>query len=163
MPYADENLSPGEKIRYRAKVHWSIYISTMLTLGIGIFVWLSQRNGEGVPILLILSVAGLYLFLRALLYTKTIELVITNQRVIAKKGFVRRNTIEQRLETVDNVGVHQSGLQRLFNAGSVRITGSGASQTPIRDIESPLYFRRKVNNAIDALNHVPSRLARGSQ
>lgn len=161
MSYVDENLSPGEEVRYRAKVHWSIYVSSVLTLSVGLIIWVSQTHGKGVSLLLILLIASLYLFLRALLYASSTELAITNQRIIAKTGFVRRNTIEQRLEKVDNVGVHQNGLQRLFNAGSVRITGSGASQTPIRNIESPLYFRREVNNAIDALGHMPARLERG--
>lgn len=56
MPYVDENLSPGEEIRYRAKVHWSIYIPTVVTLVFGIIIWFSQ-NREGIPLLIILCIA----------------------------------------------------------------------------------------------------------
>ncbi|WP_207479602.1 PH domain-containing protein [Arenibaculum pallidiluteum] len=89
------------------------------------------------------------MLLKAIAKKLTTELALTNQRVIAKFGFIRRSTIEQRLEKVDSIQVRQGVIGRLFGAGSVLVSGSGVSATPIPGIDDPLLFRNRVNEAIE--------------
>ena len=147
VPYIDDNLSPDERVRYRAKVHWSIFIRPAVFLVVGFSLMFSELPGLGVLIVAI----SLYIIVSRFIYAKATEFSLTNKRVVAKTGLMRRSTIEQRLEMVDNIRIHQGLLERLFNAGSVRVTGSGASQTPIVGIEDPLKFRREVNDAIESI------------
>lgn len=147
MPYIDDNLSPDERVRYKAKVHWSIFIRPAIFFIIGASLLFTEVPGLGAIILIIST----YFIVSRFVYAKTTELSLTNKRVVAKTGLMRRSTIEQRLEMVDNIGVHQGLLERIFNAGSVRVTGAGASQTPILGIEDPLKFRREVNDAIESI------------
>ncbi|MGO9268320.1 MAG: PH domain-containing protein [Candidatus Binataceae bacterium] len=143
MEYVENNLGRDEVVRYRGKLSWSIFLWASIFLLFSLMTFVQGGWGAGI-IWLILAAYPLIRF-------QTTELAVTNKRVIAKFGVIRCHTIEQRLEMVDNIGVEQGILQRLFKAGSVRITGSGASQTPIKGIADPLRFRREVNEAIDAL------------
>lgn len=99
MSYVDKNLSPDEKIRCRAKVHWVIYIPPLLLFIISLPLLFSEVVGLGMLLLAI----SLFVIVSKFIYAKTTELALTNKRVIAKIGLVRRSTIEQRLEMIDNV------------------------------------------------------------
>ncbi len=146
MAYVENNLSRGETVRYRARVHWVVFAPSA---GAGA-VALSLLLGRSSLSVFFIVLAGV-LIGAALIRKETTELALTNKRVIAKMGFLRRSTIEQRLEMVDNIHVEQGILARMFGAGTVSLTGSGASRTPIRGIADPLRFRREVNDAIDDL------------
>nr|WP_256445990.1 PH domain-containing protein [Hahella sp. HN01] len=72
----------------------------------------------------------------------TTELVITNKRIIAKFGFIRRNTIEMAVIKVESIQVHQSILGRLLNYGSIIVSGAGNPKAPIPGVSKPLLFRK---------------------
>lgn len=77
---------------------------------------------------------------------------MTNKRVIAKSGFISRNTIETNLNRVGGITIEQSVLGRIFNYGSLVISGSGAKDAPIRGISDPMKFRRAFLEAQDKAN-----------
>lgn len=79
------------------------------------------------------------------------ELALTNQRIIAKTGLIRRNTVELRLEKVESLGIHQGIIGRIFNYGSVVVRGTGGTNTPIPNIKDPMKFRSIVNNHIEEM------------
>ncbi|MGT2505704.1 PH domain-containing protein [Cupriavidus basilensis] len=78
------------------------------------------------------------------------ELAVTNRKVVAKVGFIRRDTIEMRLGKVESVQVKQSLFGRMFDYGTIIISGAGNPQAPIRNIARPLEFRRAVNELVEA-------------
>jgi uncharacterized membrane protein YdbT with pleckstrin-like domain len=80
---------------------------------------------------------------------KTTELAITNKRVIAKSGFVSRHTIELNINRVESLQVSQSLLGRMFNFGTLIISGGGNPQAPITGISNPLEFRKAFTEAQD--------------
>lgn len=100
-------------------------------------------------VLLPLFGVGLIVWLAGYVRYKTTELAITNKRVIVKLGFIRRQTIEINLGKVESVQVDQSLWGRMFNYGSLIITGSGTSQAPIHAISDPMGFRRAFVEAQD--------------
>ncbi|UOO81955.1 PH domain-containing protein [Uruburuella testudinis] len=79
----------------------------------------------------------------------TTELALTNKKVIAKFGFIRRSTIELNLDKVESISVEQGFIGRIFNFGSIVVRGTGGSQAPIPYIAQPLEFRRQVNALLD--------------
>jgi uncharacterized membrane protein YdbT with pleckstrin-like domain len=85
---------------------------------------------------------GLIFLLFAFIQYKTTELAITNKRVIAKFGFISRKTIELNINKVESIQVNQGILGRIFDYGSLIISGAGNPQAPISGISNPMNFRR---------------------
>ena len=79
----------------------------------------------------------------AVLRYTTTELAITNKKIIAKFGFIKRDTIELLLPRAESVQVNQSILGRMFNYGSVIVSGAGNPQAPVPGIDSPIEFRKR--------------------
>lgn len=133
--YIESNLGRDEKILEKAHVSW---LSQFWYILIGI---LTLPVGVGVLFLLL-----------AFINVWTTELAITNRRIIAKTGLIRRNTIELKVTRVESLGVDQSILGRLFNFGSIIVKGTGGSNAPIPYIAKPLEFRQHVNHYLDELD-----------
>jgi uncharacterized membrane protein YdbT with pleckstrin-like domain len=124
--YVEGSLIKDEKVLYTGQVSlWSM--APLIILGI--------------PMLFLLGL-GLVLWVIAYLRYKTTELAFTNKRVIAKFGFISRQTIELNVSKVESVQVLQGMLGRLFNYGTLVISGAGAPQAPIPGISNPMAFRR---------------------
>jgi uncharacterized membrane protein YdbT with pleckstrin-like domain len=124
--YVELNLTEGEKVKYEAKISlWSLWLPILL---------------GGLTILLYV---GPLFWIGAFLKWWTTELAVTNKKVIAKHGFIRRDTIELLLPKVESVSIQQGVIGRIFNFGTIVISGSGVSQAPISGISNPLIFRRK--------------------
>ena len=81
---------------------------------------------------------------------KATELAVTNKRVIAKFGFISRRTIELSLNRIEGVEVTQSVWGRVFNYGSLLMSGTGSIKEPIDGISHPLEFRRAFMSALDS-------------
>ena len=79
----------------------------------------------------------------------TTEFAVTNRRVIAKMGFIRRHTLEMLLLKIESVAVQQSILGRLLNFGTVTVTGTGGTREGFKAIVEPLAARSKINQIIE--------------
>ncbi|MEO8158755.1 MAG: PH domain-containing protein [Betaproteobacteria bacterium] len=132
--YIDDVLINDEQVMYRARISkWSLWPLIL-----------------GGALLLPLFGAGLLLWLWAWIVYATTELAITNKRVIAKTGLIQRRTIEMFLEKIESIQVDQSVLGRMFNFGSVIISGTGVHSAPFRNISDPLTLRKNFMMATDA-------------
>ncbi len=85
---------------------------------------------------------GLLFWAAAFIKYKSTELAFTNKRVMAKFGFISRQTIELNLSKVESLQVNQGVLGRIFNFGTLVISGAGNPQAPIPGISNPMAFRR---------------------
>jgi uncharacterized membrane protein YdbT with pleckstrin-like domain len=101
--------------------------------------------------ILLLPAFGLGLVFLVIAYVryKTTELAITTKRVIVKHGFVRRRTIEININKVESIQVDQEILGRLFNFGTLVISGAGNPQAPVAGISDPMEFRKAFIEAQD--------------
>jgi uncharacterized membrane protein YdbT with pleckstrin-like domain len=124
--YVESTLIKDEKVIYTGKISlWSLL--PLFIIGL---------------ILLPLMGLGLLFWLAAGIRYMTTELAFTNKRVIAKFGFISRQTIELNLTKVESLQVNQGILGRLFNFGTLVISGAGNPQAPIPGISNPMTFRR---------------------
>lgn len=89
---------------------------------------------------------GILIILPGIIRILTTELAITNYRVIAKSGLIKRNTVELNLDRVESLRVNQGVMGRLLNYGSISVIGTGGTEAPIPSIDSPMEFRKSVNN-----------------
>lgn len=130
--YIESSLGRSERIVYKAQVSW-----------------LSQFWGIVFGILLLMWVIGILLIVSAVLNVMTTELALTNKRVIAKFGFIRRQTIELNINRIESISVNQGFWGRIFNYGSIVVRGTGGSHAPIPYIAWPMEFRQQFNDFID--------------
>ena len=130
MSYIDESLVAGETIVHRARVSW----------------W-SQFGLVLLGILTLIVVVGLIFLAWAWVRVRSTEVAITNRRVIAKFGFIKRHTVEINLDKVEALRVEQGFWGRLLNYGTIFVSGAGTSVAPFPDIADPLVFRRKFTEA----------------
>jgi len=145
MSYVDSNLMSGEDVVHKARMHWFIYLPSIVLLGLGVYLIAGMNNAFG----LIFIFASLITFLSAFIKKKTTELAITSKRVIAKFGLIKRNTIELNHSKVESYSVDQSIMGRLFGFGTIVINGTGGGQTPIPSIDNPMEFRKFAMETID--------------
>lgn len=123
--YIQGNLVPGEQVQYVAKISkWALL--PRLVLGVCLL------PAYGIGILFLISAAITYY---------TTELAITNRRVIAKFGFIKRQTVEMSIPKIESIQVDQGILGRIFGFGSVLVSGGGNPQAPIPNISDPVQFR----------------------
>ena len=93
---------------------------------------------------------GLIFWIIAFIRYKTTELAFTNKRVIAKFGFISRQTIELNISKVESIQVNQGILGRIFNYGTLVISGAGNPQAPVPGISDPMSFRRAFMESQDS-------------
>jgi uncharacterized membrane protein YdbT with pleckstrin-like domain len=131
LSYVSKTLIPGETIVHEATI--SLWTQTPLIL-LGI-------------ILLPAFGIGLIFLVMAYIRYKSTELAVTTKRTVAKFGFVSRHTMEMNLSKIETIQVTQSLLGRMFDFGSLIISGAGIPQEPIPGIGQPMEFRRAVLEA----------------
>jgi len=129
MSYVDNALIKGEQVVHRANVSWLAALPAL------IFSVLISMTLVLIPVAIVIM-----LVVAVRIYST--ELAITNKRVIAKFGFIRRNTVELKLDRIEGLRINQGIFGRIFNYGSVVVSGTGVTQAPIPAIDSPLEFRR---------------------
>ncbi|MDP3303612.1 MAG: PH domain-containing protein [Methylotenera sp.] len=124
--YIEGALIKDEKIAYTGRVSlWSL--APLIILGL-LTIWIVGL--------------GLIFWVIAFIRYKTTELAFTNKRVIAKFGFISRHTVELNINKVESIQVKQGILGRIFNFGTLVISGAGNPQAPIPGISEPMTFRR---------------------
>jgi uncharacterized membrane protein YdbT with pleckstrin-like domain len=130
LSYIDDSLIEGERLIHRARISWWSQFALLLL---------------GVVTLVV--VVGLIFLVIAWIRVRSTEVAITDRRVIAKFGFIRRHTVEINLDKVEALKVEQGFWGRILNYGTIYISGAGTSVAPIPDIADPLVFRRKFMEA----------------
>jgi uncharacterized membrane protein YdbT with pleckstrin-like domain len=148
--YVQSVLAPGERIVHRAAIsHWKFllsYLFGILFLAAAPAALIFGPNDVNTS-RIIAGLAfgiGLLVILVALIRRGTTELALTDRRIITKRGFISRDTVEMNLAKVESLHVDQSVLGRILNYGDVTVVGTGASLEPLRGISNPLEFRRKL-------------------
>ncbi len=152
MAYLNRVLQPGETVVYTAKLSWINYVPGVLLLIAAVVVYVIVRlqipsewwaNIVGIIVL----IPALYFIGKAWFDRWTTEIAVTDRRIIFKRGFIRRHTIEMSIDKVESVDVSQSILGRLLDYGDIIVRGTGAGFQPLRGIDAPLKFRSRVTAA----------------
>jgi uncharacterized membrane protein YdbT with pleckstrin-like domain len=143
--YVDKVLEPGERISYRGKLSAIAYVPGLVVFIIGIVIaavgvslWFILYLG------LLVALVGLVILIRLWILRATTEIAVTDRRVILKRGLISRRTLEMNLTRIESVDVRQGILGRLLNYGDVMIRGTGSGMEPIKMIDAPIEFRRRV-------------------
>src|SRR5437899_1151662 len=157
MVYVYQNLIQGEKVTYRAPLHWKVWMGplflSVVFLAAAVLVFRQGWSGTEIPrvywiwgaILVLIAVIPI---VKAWTTVSSSEFTVTNKRVILKTGFIHNKTAEMFLSKIESVGVDQTILGRIFGYGSIELRGTGGSLEPFSDISHPLEFRRQIQEQI---------------
>ena len=154
MGYAEENLMPGEQIMYKAQLHWALFIGPVVGFILAVLLFMISFSSQDSSFPFLRFLAGL-IFLSAILsglsaivsYVTT-EFVLTDKRIIAKTGLVRRRSVELLLNKVESIGVNQPIMGRILDYGTITVTGTGGTKEPFRNIAMPMELRSRVHAQI---------------
>jgi uncharacterized membrane protein YdbT with pleckstrin-like domain len=153
MGYVDKHLLEGERVVYRAKLHKIIFMPPLALAVLGLIaailinIYVENRQAAWIVGAAFLLVALLIAFPRFIRYA-TSEFAVTNKRVIVKIGLIYRQTLELVLTKVETIRVDQSIMGRIFDFGTIVVTGTGGTKEPFKDIASPLQFREQVQSQL---------------
>jgi uncharacterized membrane protein YdbT with pleckstrin-like domain len=160
MSYLDDHLLGGERIVYRARLHWTIFLTSIavVLLGVGLAILLQiVEPGYAYAGLGLIGVGLLLAIGPAVRYISS-EFAVTDKRVLGKLGFIERESKETLLSKVEAIAIDQGVIGRILGFGTVTITGTGGTQESFPRISEPLEFRRQIQSQIIALEE-----RRGSQ
>lgn len=154
MYYAHQVLGVNESIIAEAKVSifaffgdlFSIFILTIL-----FFITYSDYYTKQIALIIFISILAI-VFRIIIIYMST-ELVLTNRKVIAKFGIIRRRVLELRLEKIESFAVDQGILGRLLNYGTIAMYGANTC-APLHKIHAPIEFKKLVDE------HIENKLAK---
>jgi len=149
MSYIKHVLQPDEKIIMIGRLSWVLYYRALLYLliGAGLLVLEHFYWNEQVVIIATAVVFGALTLISAIhawFIRWSTEIAVTDRRVIYKRGFINRHTIETNMDKVAAVDVDQSILGRLLDFGTVTVRGTGLTFEPLRRVESPLSLRNAI-------------------
>jgi uncharacterized membrane protein YdbT with pleckstrin-like domain len=148
MRYIDKIRQPGENLVYATKIHWIVYLPGVLTWIAAFAVFIvgvgsSNKAIWSMTAVLLALIAAAVTF-RAWFRRWTTEIDVTDRRIVYKRGFIRRHTVEMNMDKVESVDVDQSIFGRLLNYGDIVIRGTGEGIEPLHNIDAPLEFRNHV-------------------
>ncbi len=139
MGYVEQNLLQGEMVVYRGRLHLVIFLAPALIALLGLLAF--AASGKLAAVLLVIA---LLLAMDRYIRLATSEFVVTNKRVLIKTGLIRRHTLELLLSKVETIGVEQGIYGRIFNFGTIVVTGTGGTKELFPIIARPLEFRKAV-------------------
>ena len=153
--YVDSVLAEGERIVYRAAIsHWKFVLSYLvgglfLLAALGAYFATGNQAGASLVMIAAALAIGLAAILSAFIRRQTTELVLTNRRLIMKRGLVSRDTVEMNLNKVESLHVNQGLMGRILDYGDVTVVGTGASLEPLRGIARPLELRKMLGGVVE--------------
>lgn len=140
--YVESALLPNEQVVAEARPHWAMFVAPAFVIVVGLVM-----GDQGGPIILTLGV--IWAVFRALVYMTT-EMALTNKRVIAKSGIIRRNVIDVSNSKIEGITYRQGIIGRVFGYGSVLVRGTGVGQVPVPFIGQPEHFKHEVGRILHA-------------
>jgi uncharacterized membrane protein YdbT with pleckstrin-like domain len=76
------------------------------------------------------------------------QIAVTDQRLIHRRGLVRRSTEELQLRAVEEIRLKQSILGRIFGFGRVVVSGTGQEDVRLPALAAPVKLRCTLREAI---------------
>ena len=155
MAFPDRLLNDGEEVIIDTHPHWWVFagVVTRLVLAIVIAIAIVVKFdgkavnyiGSGLIIVAILNVAVVYLKWR------TTDFVLTNDRLVTRRGIFSRDSREIPLDRVMDLSCHQSLFERVIGAGDLMIESGGErGQEVFSDFGNPFELQNAVHRAIEA-------------
>jgi uncharacterized membrane protein YdbT with pleckstrin-like domain len=146
--YIDTYLMPGENVVYRTRLHWAVFLPAIFSFILAAGLLLTHNAGLATVGVLLLVFGVFPLAITSVIARASSEFAVTNKRVLIKIGLIRRQSLETLLSKIETIRVDQSILGRMWDYGTIVVSGTGGSKEPFRNIAAPMEFRRVVQEQI---------------
>lgn len=159
MGFIESNLMKDEQVTFEAQLHPVVYWGPILLFILGfasLLLPIEQLQNQWLTEHAWATRIGLMLFIWIIALIRAIEVhggkryVVTNRRLIFKRGIVRRRSHELLLRKCEGVQTEQSILGRILGYGSVSVTTGEVTNT-YDYIRNPMRFSTMINQMIDGL------------
>lgn len=154
----------GEHVIKETKQHWILFLRPGIWLFLTLVAWYTGPNYAlsgfmflpHIPLyklvafitLCIAFITGINAYLE---YVFT-EFAITNKRVVYKTGWIRRKTIEIRLQRIESIGVAQGFWGRILNYGALEVSGIGGSKDVFINYPDPFGLRTFLQEQVEQVH-----------
>ncbi len=143
-------LPEGENCLIRSNQHWITFLCPILWLLFGGTLWVVLAMYVDWPWIWIapalLLLWGLIGMARQALEYFSTEFVVTDHRIILKKGILTREALELMIDKCEGVNVTQTLSGRIFNYGTIEVTTGEISNT-YEMVRDPFAFRDAISKA----------------
>ncbi|MCR5130465.1 MAG: PH domain-containing protein [Prevotella sp.] len=148
MGYIEKNLMEGEQKIHEARQHWIIYWKPFLLLLIAIGLFAIPTKDMALLMQICMSLVLIFV---ASIWAINIyggrKYVLTNRRIILKRGILRRQSTDLVLRRCEGVSISQSVFGRIFGYGDVDVS-TGEVTNHFQHIENPVRFSTLINQQI---------------
>ncbi len=165
--YVKRSMQHDEVVLYQTQLHWIIYQKGILLLIAGAlaghylpevaigFLGEDYASFLADPIkyasLFVIGLGALQL-IAAFVRQISTELVITDQRVIAKHGLISTTSYELMMAKVEGATIEQTIMGRILGYGTLMVKGTGGGISPIDHVSRPFYFHAALMDALQESN-----------
>ena len=155
MSYIDQTLGRNERVLYRARIHRLFYIRiwVLFIIMTAAACWLAYAYPGQISVLssIILFAVSVIFCLNLIVPLWTLEIALTNLRVVRKQGFLTRRTHDLAVSAIEEVNLRQSLLGRILNYGTIIVRGIGdAEDLVLARVSEPLSFRKEIASAMQS-------------
>jgi uncharacterized membrane protein YdbT with pleckstrin-like domain len=148
MAYIESTLTPSEEVLYRAQRHWIVLLIPVI-IGVALAVLSLVLLLNGIDTGVICLIAATIVVAVAYLRWKSMELAVTNKRVIFKVGVISLSSLEIYLKKIESTGVDQGLLGGVLDYGDIVICGTGGTTEVLGDIASPMRLRIELQKQLE--------------
>jgi uncharacterized membrane protein YdbT with pleckstrin-like domain len=153
--FLNKNLMADEKVIYSTKLHWAIYLWAIPFFLLGLILIFFCHNLGEPPVDTLVKWFGFFFIVACIIYeiytyflVKTSEFVVTNKRLIMKKGIITTTTLELLHSKSESISITQGIEGKIFGYGTIVVTGSGGTKNVFASIERPFEFRKIAQDEI---------------
>ncbi|HZP35149.1 MAG TPA: PH domain-containing protein [Methylomirabilota bacterium] len=151
MGYVERHLLEGERVVYKTRLHWILFLRPALVIIAGIALAVVLRPVQDPPWIWLIGagvvVIGAAWALVHYVELMTSEFAVTTSRLILKVGLISRYTTELLLSKVESIGIQQGLIGRMLGFGDLIVTGTGGAREVFRRVRDPIGFRNRVQQA----------------
>ena len=161
MPFPRKYLNDGEDIVLDLHPHWFFYFKQTLLVFLSVvalIAWevLGPDPEKGVAKVARFALLGLMgvaaiLFIARFLVWRTVNFVLTTDRLIYRTGVVAKSGVEIPLERLNDISFRQSILERILRTGDLTLESAGErGQQAFTDIPKPNVVQNEIYKQIEA-------------
>jgi len=152
MSYIHKNLTKSEHVVKAAKVHWSIFLPSIIFILLGgslLGVFLFTMNPLFMVIGALLVATSFVHLIKRLFYFVSTEAAVTNKRTLAKTGLIQTSSIDVQHDKSDAIRLKQSFMDRIFGSGTLILSSTSGTLTSLYGICDPFELKKTINSLAD--------------
>lgn len=140
--YVERNLRPNEKLIAKAQISWVPVIPTVVYAILIIIIGaIAKVVGWAILVALIMVVIKVVGIM-------SVELGVTDKKIIGKTGVIVANSLDTYLEKIDNFSINESLAGKIFGYATIQICTT-SSKLRFANVKDAMAFKNLVMDCID--------------